>query len=539
MKTWVKTYIILAVCMIGAGIIYLSLPLEHEAGQKQPEDSLQKEERERWQSAGKLEGTWLYRIENNRAETSEGWITLAEEIQWIANGQEKEGTKGCFLGQQIRYELNERGEAVKIETAEDLTAPTRMRIVLSAANAEYIHDSVMISCEEAFWGIWDGEIRAYPPGSQVQIENMERRAVFYPAQEKANLILTTEKGTVSYHGQLEVTSEEGGGYTVINEVAVETYLMGVVPSETPGSYGVEAAKVQAVCARSYAYSQWMASEKYMGLGAHVDDSTQSQVYGGAVEYGASSQGVEATWGKVLTYEGQLISTSYFSTSCGYTANAAQVWGGGEERPYQQGKAQYTEGEYGDLSDEKNFHAFITNLEVKAFDSHSAWFRWNVSLERQWLQDKTEQFFSAERRIKEVQGDHLVETSVSGGIGKLEDIFIYERANTGMACSLLLIGSEKSVVLEGPLVIREFFGGTEVWLSNGECAGERELLPSAFISLEKIKDTEENLVSVKICGGGYGHGVGMSQNGVKGMVDAGYTYEQILLHYYPETKLTDF
>ena len=48
--------------------------------------------------------------------------------------------------------------------------------------------------------------------------------------------------------------------------------------------------------------------------------------------------------------------------------------------------------------------------------------------------------------------------------------------------------------------------------------------------------EEKLVSVQVCGGGYGHGVGLSQNGVKGMVDAGYNYKQILNHYFPNTVL---
>ena len=76
------------------------------------------------------------------------------------------------------------------------------------------------------------------------------------------------------------------------------------------------------------------------------------------------------------------------------------------------------------------------------------------------------------------------------------------------------------------------------LANGEAAGERELFPSAFFSIEKTKDTKEKLVSIKICGGGYGHGVGMSQNGVKGMVDAGYSYQHILGHYFPHTVLTN-
>ena len=174
--------------------------------------------------------------------------------------------------------------------------------------------------------------------------------------------------------------------------------------------------------------------------------------------------------------------------------------------------------------------------VKAFDSHSPWFRWSVSLSMEKLQKMTELYFEESPMVKVVQNSAMSEETVNG-IGTLCDIFIYERSETGMALSILLVGSEKTVVIEKPTEIRKLLGGISVELANGEIAGERELLPSAFVSLEKIKDTEENLVSVKICGGGYGHGVGMSQNGVKGMLEAGYGYQEILAHYFPGTEIT--
>lgn len=153
-----------------------------------------------------------------------------------------------------------------------------------------------------------------------------------------------------------------------------------------------------------------------------------------------------------------------------------------------------------------------------------------------LNQATVKYLSALPVVKVVTEDSLLEERTDT-LGTLEDIYVYERSQTGMALSILLIGTEKSIVIEKPMEIRKLLGGVSVKLMNGELAGERELLPSAFISLEKIKDTDEKLVSVKICGGGYGHGVGMSQNGVKGMLEAQYGYQDILSHYFPGTQIT--
>ncbi len=530
MNTWKKTYVITALCTIAAGLIYLSLPLSNERNSK---------EQSSWQNrieSAELKDNVLYRINENSVETSQGTYMINEKTQWVAGGKEIIKGRARFLGENVIIEQNQDGDVKKIETTQELTVPRRIRVVLAAdvTADSYIHAKVAVTSEEPFWSINDGKIQAHPPGAEIGTESFGHRTIFIPAKEGSALTLISPKGTTAYLGQLEITAEKEG-YSVINDVEVENYIKGVVPSEMPGSYGEEAAKVQAVCARSYAYCQWAGSEKFSGWGAQVDDSIKSQVYGGRVTHEACERGVEATWGQIITYKGSPISTNYFSTSCGHTANGSEVWDGAET-VYQKGQPQFTEGDYGDLSQEEEFHAFITDQQIKAYDSHSPWFRWSVEMSMEDLNQAAAKYLASSPMIKVVTEDSLLVERINT-LGTLNDIYVYERSQTGMALSILLIGTEKSIVIEKPMEIRMLLGGGSVDLMNGEAAGERELLPSAFFSLEKIKDTSENLVSVKICGGGYGHGVGMSQNGVKGMLEAGYNYQEILTHYFPETEIT--
>jgi len=62
------------------------------------------------------------------------------------------------------------------------------------------------------------------------------------------------------------------------------------------------------------------------------------------------------------------------------------------------------------------------------------------------------------------------------------------------------------------------------------------MPSAFFVIEPIENKDGKLTGYTFYGGGNGHGAGMSQNGVKGMVDKGYNYKEILKHYYPGTEV---
>jgi stage II sporulation protein D len=126
---------------------------------------------------------------------------------------------------------------------------------------------------------------------------------------------------VAYRGRFEVTVQKGF-LRVVNFVALESYLQGVVADEMPHTWPAEALKAQAVAARSYALRNVLKGKPY-----DLYSDVRSQVYGGiAAEEPQSTAAVRATAGKVVTYDGQIASTYYFSTSGGKTASASDVFG---------------------------------------------------------------------------------------------------------------------------------------------------------------------------------------------------------------------
>jgi stage II sporulation protein D len=130
-----------------------------------------------------------------------------------------------------------------------------------------------------------------------------------------------------YRGNL-VAREDHGELMIINSLGVESYVKGVVPNEVPSSWPDEALKSQAVVARSYG----LATSR-SGPFDHYDD-TRSQVYGGkSSETAATNKAVAATEGQVVTYDGEIATTYYFSTSGGQTENSEFGFAGGNPIPY--------------------------------------------------------------------------------------------------------------------------------------------------------------------------------------------------------------
>jgi stage II sporulation protein D len=131
-----------------------------------------------------------------------------------------------------------------------------------------------------------------------------------------------------YRGAIELRTE-GSGVTAINVLDLDTYVRGVVAGEMPSSWPLEALKVQAVAARTYA----LATRKTTGLFDQYPD-TRSQVYRGVTgESVRSDAAVRATAGRVLTYGGVPAVTYYFSTSGGHTENVEFSFVGSLSKPW--------------------------------------------------------------------------------------------------------------------------------------------------------------------------------------------------------------
>lgn len=144
-----------------------------------------------------------------------------------------------------------------------------------------------------------------------------------------------------YRGSLEIRTAAGPGLNAINTLGMESYLQGVVPAESPPIWPPAALQAQAVAARSYA-----SASNVGGKGFDQYPDTRSQVYRGfAAETPSTNNAVSATSGEVVTYNGQLVITYFFSSSGGYTENVENVFGGSEPKPWLKG----VEDPYDDVS----------------------------------------------------------------------------------------------------------------------------------------------------------------------------------------------
>ena len=335
------------------------------------------------------------------------------------------------------------------------------------------------------------------------------RVIFEPEdQEKGIRVVSMNRsyGNPVYSGRLEI-SREDGGLVLVNELYLEDYLKHVVPSEMPVSYEKEALKAQAVCARTYAYRQ-IQGNSYKEYGAHVDDSTRFQVYNNLQTSQASDAAVTETYGKILMYQNSPAEAFYFSTSCGHTTDGT-IWGASlSSVPYLKGVAVRPGGGQLDLTDEDTFSSFIKSA-ASGYESDYAMYRWTTTCTSSQLEQKI------------------------SGIGSITNLEVTRRSTGGIAVELQVTGTEGVKTVSTESQIRSILGNPELVIKkqDGQTLTGWSSLPSAFLTVEKKKTDENGMVTFAIYGGGYGHGVGMSQNGAQAMAKKGKTYEQILQFFF--------
>jgi stage II sporulation protein D len=129
-------------------------------------------------------------------------------------------------------------------------------------------------------------------------------------------------GLGRYRGALETVVNESGELNVVNALAVDQYVKGVIPNESPPSWPLAELKAQAVASRSFALTAGVGGD---GYDLYAD--TRSQVYKGLEsQYTTSDQAEEETAGQVLMYEGQIAETLFSACSGGKTESMQNVFG---------------------------------------------------------------------------------------------------------------------------------------------------------------------------------------------------------------------
>ena len=342
-----------------------------------------------------------------------------------------------------------------------------------------------------------GRIRLIPKSGEIQFQSVNRGV-----------------GTPSYGGTLEV-SRYDEGIVVVNEVAIEDYLKKVVPSEMPSGFNLEALKCQAVCARSYAYTE-LSNNYYSAYGAHIDDSIQFQVYNNSPRADSTDTAVDATAGQVLSYNGDVVKTYYYSTSCGSTTDVT-LWGNTTENyPYFVAECVGGIDKGLTLTIESEFNTFIKSENEADYDYDCTLYRWSM-----------------EESVKEISEGFA--RSTGKNVGNITDIEVLERVIGGAAVKVKVTGDKGETVIDSESAIRAAFGNANVDMNTKSGTTRYANLPSTFCVFEKVTEGKK-LTGFKITGGGYGHGIGMSQNAANKMAES-MTYAQILEFFYRGTTLT--
>ncbi len=421
-------------------------------------------------------------------------------------------------------------------------ASKNIRVLISDNNyTTYYHNTVLITSDTDFTVTFGENVTEYSANEiltfREELANGNARIASKEEDGKITInSIERQSGNPSYRGTIEL-SRTDQGILIVNDLSVEDYLYGVVPSEMPVSYEMEALKAQAICARAYAYRQ-MESDTYSQYGAHLDDSIYSQVYNNVEEDDRAIYAVDDTYGVVPCYDNQVIEAFFFSTSCGTTSNNSAVWGGVQE-PYLLDTMETELNDIANLSNEASFQNFIDGYLGNGFiEAEEPFFRWEVHMTKEEMQqtinsnlyDRIEAM-SENIKVKNAKG--LFEKKAISGIGDLQSIEVSKRGDSGIIEEVLITGSEETVLVIGQTNARALFCPKDVTIKkqDGSVVTGWTSLPSAYYYID-LTD------GYTLRGGGFGHGVGMSQNGANDMAKMGYSARDIIEHYYTSVELKD-
>lgn len=296
-----------------------------------------------------------------------------------------------------------------------------------------------------------------------------------------------------YRGEIAIVPA-GNALLVVNRLALESYLRGVIPLEIGrrAENELAAVKAQAVASRSYAHTRIRTSA---GQPFDLVGTVTNQVYGGAqAETALADSAIAQTRGIVLHYRGQPVDAPYHASCGGRTAAAGELYSGSADRPYLRSVSDRIPGSGNHYCDIYPRAAWSRTIEAREV---------NFSLEK-YLRDY----------VAGLRGDPGRATAVEEA----------GRTRSGRLAALRIRTDRGSHVVRGNsarFVIRP---------ANGE------ILPSTYFSVESVRAANGELARVIFEGRGNGHGVGMCQWGAIGRARAGQSWETILQTYYPGTRL---
>ena len=361
------------------------------------------------------------------------------------------------------------------------------------------------------WEVWGPPTAPPPPGVQARLEEQRLRQrrllqgrvpqagsagawhrLAGPVLIQAPQGLRWQGGV--FAGPFRLQSDASDRWTLVEQVPLERYLLGVVPHEIGAGSPPAALAAQAVLARTWALRN---RQRFAVDGYHLCADTQCQVYGDPRQAGAAvRQAVSATAGRVLAWRGEPIHAVYHASNGGVAADEDEAWPL-PELPYLEAFLDWSDqgrppvrlplGRPQDLLQ-------VLNRRVGAFGADHPRFRWRRLI--------------AEADLRQAVGAR------AAALGAPLRPLVLERGASGRVVRLAIAGP----------------GGQEVLVRDAIRRRLRQL-PSTLFVLQPA-----GAGAWWFEGGGFGHGAGLSQAGAIDLAGRGWTLQRILNHYYPGTAL---
>ncbi len=357
---------------------------------------------------------------------------------------------------------------------------------------------------------------------------IERGVRFIPLNHESNVKLhAVREGTGfhwerevdrTYQGIIEIRLDHRALLLAFTELPLEQYLMGVVPSEMPASYPMEALKAQSVAARSEVLAK--IGIKHLNDPFDLCGTVHCQVYSGITNiHERANEAIEATRGQVILLNNK-VAEAVFSSCCGgHTENKVNVWNP-PDSPHLQG--------YWDIEEDSE-----TAIEEIDLTREQDTDRWVSSKPEVWcnaaahenipvILKKAERYFRWTVKYPHRELEGIIRRKSGEDIGTLVNIIPLKRGISGRLMEIEIQGTKRNLRIQRELNIRHVLS--------------KSYLYSACFTVDVDYGESGNPINFIFRGAGWGHGVGMCQVGAGIQAAKDRPYKKILNSYYPGTDL---
>ena len=345
-----------------------------------------------------------------------------------------------------------------------------------------------------------------------------------------------------FRGALKIL-DEGQHLTAVNIIPLEEYLTSVISSEMSATSSRELLKAHAVISRSWLlaqkinkgtkskgldscqqnegeYIRWFDREDHERFDVCADDHCQryqgiSRAYTPAVQ-----EAIDATRGEILTYQDEICDARFSKCCGGITERFESAW---EDTPHPYlrriADSEEKEGLAGDLRQETKARKWILSSPDVFCNTTDKQILSNVLND---YDQETQDFFRWKVSYTTEELSHLVKEKLSMDFGQITDLEVVERGESGRIIRLRITGTQRTLIIGKELLIRKALSPSHLY-------------SSAFV-VDKETDAAGTPLRFTLRGAGWGHGVGLCQIGAAVMSAKGYSYREILVHYFPGSQI---